>query len=92
MSMFSFNVGENEFHTVGFEFSRLTGRYKATVDGLVVIKGTQIVIGSREIKFEVGGKEKHKILIRWKIKYFGSLRKIETNVYVDEKLQGTYFL
>ena len=92
MSMFSFNVGENEFHTVGFEFSRLTGRYKATVDGLVVIKGTQWIIGSKEIRFELGGKEKHKILIMWKLKYFGTLRKIEVRVVVDEKLQGDYTL
>jgi len=92
MSLISFNVGESEFHTVSFEINRITGQYKAKVDGMDVLKKFQLVISSREIKFEVGEKEKHKIFITWKVKAFGFWRKIETKVFIDDKLYETYRL
>ena len=77
MSMFSFKVGKEEVHTIYFSFNRWIGQFKTTVDEKPVRIGNQLIMGSREIKFEVGEKERHKIRITWKIPYFGYLRKLE---------------
>jgi len=90
MSMFSFKVGKEEVHTIYFSFNRWIGQFKATVDEKPVRIGYQLIMGSREIKFEVGEKERHKIRITWKIPYLGYLRKLEAKVFVDENFYEIY--
>ena len=90
MSMFSFKVGKEEVHTVCFFINRWIGQFKATIDEKPVRVIYQLIIGAREIKFEVGEKERHKIRITWKIPYFGSFRKLEAKVFVDENFYETY--
>jgi hypothetical protein len=90
MSIFSFNIGKEELHTICFSLSRWTGRFKVTVDGKPIHKGLQLIIGSKEIKFEVGDKERHQIWIMWNIPLFGYIRTLEAKVLVDEKFYDTY--
>ncbi len=88
--MFSFKVGKEEVHTVNFSYNRWIGQYKATIDGMPARIGNQLIIGTREIKFEVGEKERHKIRITWRLPPFGYLRKLEAKVFVDEIFYETY--
>jgi len=88
--MFSFKVGKEERHTIEFSFNRWIGQFKVTVDEKPIRIGTQLIMGSREIEFEIGEKERHKIRITWKIPYLGYLRKLEAKVFVDENFYEIY--
>jgi len=90
--MFSFKVGKEEVHIVYFSWNRWLGQFKAIVDEKPVLIRNQLIIGSREITFEVGEKEKHKIRVSWKIPYFGFFRSLETKVFVDDNFYNTYQL
>jgi hypothetical protein len=66
MSSIDLKVGKKEIHNIFFEMNRWTWHFKITVDGNPINGGWQFVIGSKEIKFNVGVEEKHKICINWR--------------------------
>lgn len=90
MSGFYFKVGTKEVHEICFKLNRFTAGFNVTVDGNLVKKGIQVFIGKKEIKFDVGEKEKHKIWINWRAPVFGGVRRWKANVYIDDVLYNTY--
>ncbi|PNX51595.1 MAG: hypothetical protein BV458_11310 [Thermoplasmata archaeon M9B2D] len=92
MSMFSFKVGKEEIHTIYFSWNRWLGRFEACVDEKPVLIRNQLIIGAREVAFEVGEKERHKIKMSWKMPSFGFLRTLNITVFIDDAFYNTYQL
>ena len=91
MSQIDLKVGVEEVHNITFKMNRMTGKYTVTVDGnlLKTKGGRQYIIGSKEVNFEVGEKEHHKISISWEVPVFGGFRQWDAKVYIDGKLFQT---
>jgi hypothetical protein len=90
---FSFEVGDQEKHTVHFVYDQTWGGLTISVDDLPVIKRTQIIsfTTSSKFPFTVGVTEKHEVVIekRRKLMYAG-LRPQVAIVTVDGRLIGQY--
>lgn len=90
--MFSFKIGKEEIHTVNLFWNRWLGKFQANVDEKPVLIKNQLIIGARELSFEVGEKEKHKIRMSWKIPPFGYFRTLNVNVFIDDNFYNSYEL
>lgn len=89
MSSIDLKVGNEEVHNIFFKMNRWFGHYKVTVDGNTIDGGWQFIFGTKEVKFDVGVKEKHKICICWTVPSFGGFRSWETKVFIDDALYTT---
>ncbi len=90
---FSFEVGNEEKHTVEFYFNQFWGNLNIKVDGVKVIKDF-IFISFRLVRrydFTVGEKEKHAVAIeKHRPLVAAGFRPSTYTVFVDGKTLNTY--
>jgi hypothetical protein len=92
---FTFSVGNNEKHTINFDFNQLWGKLIVKVDNKDIIDTIQMwktPFSTKEpISFEVGDKEKHKIkIVKNASPIFAGFLPCKYEVYIDENLFNTY--
>lgn len=90
---FSFEVGDQEKHTVHFVFNQTWGGLTISVDGVAVVKQTQLISLTTTTRhpFTVGVEEKHEVVIEKKRKLmYAAFRPQVAIVYVDGRVIGQY--
>jgi len=93
---FTFSVGENERHTVDYNFNKFWGGLTIKVDGEEIVKSFQAFKSSFKpeqmpFKFDVGDKEKHSVEIKTIMPlFFAGFRPCKYEVSVDGKVVNTY--
>jgi hypothetical protein len=86
---FSFEVGNEEKHSISFEYDRKWGKLFILIDGREAIK--DIIIASftltKQYTFYVGIQERNKIVIEKERKlFFAGFRKQKYRIYVNDIL------
>ncbi len=92
---FSFVVGNNEKHTVDFDYNQLWGKLVIKVDDKGIIDTLQMLkspFSTKEpITFKVGNDEKHEVkIVKNMFPVFAGFFPCKYEVYIDEKLFNTY--
>ncbi len=92
---FIFSLGNNEKHTVNFEFNQLWGKLIVKVDDKDIIDTIQMwkspFSTKQPITFEVGDKEKHAVkIVKNMFPILAGFFPCKYEIYIDEKLFNTY--
>jgi hypothetical protein len=78
-----FEIGNQEKHVIEVDWSNVTGVLKVTADANDISSG--FALGSKEVKFPIGDKEKHTVDVIAKTGWLSDKIKI----FVDGKLEGS---
>lgn len=90
---FSFEVGEQEKHTVSLDFNQMIGTMRIAVDGRDVVNELRMFSLSlvKAYEFTVGVNERHAVRIEKHRKlFFAGLRNQKYRVFIDGQLLREY--